>query len=787
MNFNRKLIISTGTILAGTLLTAGLIALVIKSGTAYFRKIQESEIRNAIAIDDALLKTQSGIDSGGDVSPYFKVMNNLDPQKMSAEQKLKYNILWGDLYIIRFRESVQEKVRQIFFSRAIRQYNIAAQMASSPELRSSLIRRNAALNTENGNWRNAIDLYEEAYPLINVPNERWTTDLELARCYLKIDAIAPALNRLEKAAGSDNPEIWGAAVIEKANLFLSAASQPKIREQLIKIMKNQDKALIEAAKKQQLPAYFKARAAAIYQDVEARLPMVDRIYSMAQLGMIRLAAMDNNSAEAFRLTNRMISGPAAKDDKVRAVLLLAEMEERRERVQEAIALVKKALQKYPIEASRLNAGLVLYNLYKKIKNWDAAFSIARNLFQRTSDPEAICKLIHDFSSGKNMIFDIIINSSDKEYYIKQLTEIYTVLQENHPFEWKQVRINAYYILAQLYYVCDEFEKAQNALNFCYLYNDNPDLVDEKVLRLDLMCAVKIKASPVLVISRARRYLNRYPRGGYYREALLELLRCYYDMGLYQPALQISRKIYADELDTASDRVSRPRDDLWMETIAMISQCYYRLGDKAKAAMLLRNFAQQLLKEKYGAKVYYLWAQMAIDQEQNMEALRRLDVALMYTTDPATKLKLQVAQSMLLMNTGSLKDFFGAGQLLRDIEKAPLLTRNQKEAYKRELCESMLEYADRNRMTREFDQILSAVMKKDVSRLWSQYWVLKALSPLFQTASLQALDRKHEEVLKSDYLKIIDDKRTYEFIREQLMLIRSLIGIEEKMEELKNKG
>ena len=786
MKLNMKLLFTSGTVLAGVLIAVGIIMLVMKGGTAYTKKLQDEELKNTIAIEDTLTRTQAVIESGNDITPCISMMEKIANKTMLSEQKLKYNILWGDIYIIRYRNTAQEKIRQIFYNRAVKQYNIAAQLAPTPEVRGSLYRRNAALHMEAGEWREALDLFQNAYTLVTNPVERWGIDLAMANCYLKCKMPDRAVLQLDKAIASDNDDIWAAAMLAKADIYLKALTDQGIRDSIAAALSARDRDLAEAQKNRRLPAYCELRASELYRDVAERIPKVSRYYSEAQLGLIRLAVVKRDGPEAYRLANRLMSGPSGKDDRVKAILLLAELEENRERYQDAIGLIKKALEKYPIEASRVNTGLRLYNLYKKIKNWDAAFSIARNLFQQSSDPEAICRLIDDFSSGKNMIFDIIVNSSDREFYLKQLLGIFAAMEVSHPVEWRQIKVNAYYVLAQLYYACGDYANAAKSINQCYLNSDHPDNIEEKILRLDFRCAIKSKAPKSVIICRASRYLNHYPHGEIYREVLLHLLRCYCDTQLYQPALLIARKIYADELDSFSDR-NKKADELWMETIAVIAECYYRLGEFDKAAKLIRNFARQLLNEQYGPKIYYTWAGMAIDKQQEAEAIRRLGVALMYNPEHVVKLKLQVAQSLLLIKSGSLKDFYDAAGLLRSIMKDPELSQTQRDEYQRVLSEALLNYSMEYGMTKDFDLLLGNLIKKDSSRLWCQYWVLKALTPAFQTASLQTLNRKHEEILQSEYLKIIKDQWTQEFIRDQLVLIRSLIGIEERMDKLKNKG
>lgn len=777
MAVNKKLMIPLVSLMVA-LIGAGItVTLVLRAESAYSKKRQDVEIATGVNIDDTLFAAEKAVEQGDDISYYFKTLGRLDTGKMSADQTLRYTMLWGDMYLIRYRTAGTPRARQLFFDRAVKEYNLAAQMTSSMELKSSLNRRVGQLMMENQNWTGALDSFKKAYPLLTLPREKWMTDLNMAQCYIKLDRMDMAFQKYGAATGSDNMEIQGEALIAQARLMLDAATNPKLKLQLEKYLLDKEPALSVAMEQDKVDEYFKKQALKLFEEVNGKVGKVSPVFADSQLGLIEIAVVDKDSAKAYNIANQLLNGPAGNDAKVKTLLLLARLEEEREDYHEAIDLIKRALDKYPVAAARLKAGSQLYNLYTKIRNWDAAFSVARNLFQRSSDPDAICKLINDFSTGKSLIFDIIIQSRDRNFYVNQLNNVYTDMSINHPEDWAGIRVNAYYILAQLYYASGDFAKAQDALNSCYFYTKDQEQITESILRLDLLCALSSKASPALVIARARRYLNRYPRGEYYREALLELLRRYYDMELYGPALDISRKIYADELDTAGKNINR--NSLWIETVSIIAGCYHKLGEDQKANRLLRNFSDEIVSREYGPNVYFAWAMMAQSEKQDAEALRRLSVALMYTRDPRTLLKIKVAQCLLRMKAGSLKDFYEAADFLKQVNTVEWLTDAQKMDYERRLLESMLAYSLNNSMYADFDAVLNATIRKDYMRPWAQYWVLRALTPAFEQEDLKELSTAHERILKSDYSVLINDKDSFEFIREQLGIIKELIRLEDK--------
>ncbi|MDD3118341.1 MAG: hypothetical protein PHQ27_04130 [Victivallales bacterium] len=782
MERHKKILIAVIPLMLSLGIAAAIVIFMLHGERSYLNRLRDHEIKHSLNIEETLRRTEEAVERGDELSYYYEQIKKLDTALMTQDQNLRYTILEGDLLLDKFRHAVNRKNRQIFFDLAVKQYNIAAQLTLSPEFRGELYRRIARINIENRNWSEALNNFLLAYPLIIDPQEKWSMNLAMADCLIRLHRITEAMDRINMAAGSDNRQVSCRARLEKADLLLRALDDPRLAEKIGQYLNETDPAYRRAEKANQAAAYLKQQAAAIYRDVSKKLPSAEPLYFRAQLGLLRLEVRAKEADQAFARGNRLLSGAADPETMVRVMLELAQLEEQRRRYQEAIVIVKKALQKYPTEAARLQVGLLLYDLYKKINNWNAAFSIAGTLFQNTSDPAAICKLINDFAHGEDRIFDIIIHSRDKDYYIDQLQQIYRNMAGEHPLEWEQIETNAYYVLAQLYFADNDYQQAEEALGRAFAAAGALNLrPEEHILRLDLSCAMKLAASPVVIVCRSRRYLNYYPRGPYYRHALLALLRGYFFLGLYEPALVISRKIYADEL-SSSDSLSE-HDQVWMETIAIISQCYFKLGRSEVANRLLRNFSADFLRKKYGGEIYYTWSQMAIEQQQIPEAIRRIDVALLYTTDPGEKLKLRLAQCLLYIQVGSLKDFYAAAGLLEELERDRQLDRQWRQEFRRRLLEAMLEYALDRKMNRDFDRIFQKATRDSNGASWAQYWMLRALTPYFTQDNLHALSSKHEEILQHD-ASIIKDRESSEFIRTQLNLINDLIGLEQRYEHLK---
>jgi phage gpG-like protein len=128
----------------------------------------------------------------------------------------------------------------------------------------------------------------------------------------------------------------------------------------------------------------------------------------------------------------------------------------------------------------------------------------------------------------------------------------------------------------------------------------------------------------VVVVRARRYLHEFPVGKYYQDALASMLDAYFNMELYDSALEVAKRLYMDDLMKRNSN-GKP-GKYWIETVARIGECYAKTGNLEKANTILRDNAKAILASEDPYNAFRIWAGLAAERGQYFEAMRRLDIA-----------------------------------------------------------------------------------------------------------------------------------------------------------------
>jgi len=255
--------------------------------------------------------------------------------------------------------------------------------------------------------------------------------------------------------------------------------------------------------------------------------------------------------------------------------------------------------------------------------------------------------------------------------------------------------------------------------------------------------------------------------------------------MYSEAITVSKKIYVDEMNTAKlERENSFNQNLWLKTVAIIGLCYEKLGYYDKSNKIVRAYSERLLKTPFAAEVFLGWAEIAAEKGQLQEAIRRIEVVLPYARGVDEKAQLHVAQYLLKLQLGAIKDFNKAKKLLDIIEKSRAISPETRKNVERKLYEGLLEYTYKNSRTADFNNLLEKTMAEFKNETWPIYWVLRSLTPLFGKAGLETLSEKHKEILRTASGFVTKDKEAYDFINYQLKLINSLVNIENTMKKLK---
>jgi hypothetical protein len=433
--------------------------------------------------------------------------------------------------------------------------------------------------------------------------------------------------------------------------------------------------------------------------------------------------------------------------------------------------------------------MMLYRLYKnsEIKEYAKAFDVARTVFLEHPEEYAVNEIMKDLMPGRNQLLTILMMNAPpraRVAYIDSIRRMLASIEKNYGEIWRNIKNDAYFITANLLYLTKKYKKTEIEIQKCLNTPGNSEKLTERIYNLDLMNAIAAKASPPIIAVRAKRYLESFPAGKNYREALLALLRAYYNMRMYSDAINVARKIYVDELNTPK----KVRDDsynkmLWLQTIGLIGECYQKNGENIRANKLIKAFNKQLMNLPEPSSVFLAWATIAADMNQLYEAERRIEVILPETENINKLAELYVAQYLLKLKIGKIRDFFRCKKLLEKIENSSKLDEKMKKQYAGKLIEGMLAYSFRHKREKEFNNLLKYALDNYGDELWPENWALKSLTPLFKSRDINELRAKHREIIKSGFKKTDDDKETERFIRNQLGLINNLVEIDSYINKL----
>ncbi|NQZ68903.1 MAG: hypothetical protein HRT89_12630, partial [Lentisphaeria bacterium] len=222
-----------------------------------------------------------------------------------------------------------------------------------------------------------------------------------------------------------------------------------------------------------------------------------------------------------------------------------------------------------------------------------------------------------------------------------------------------------------------------------LYKDITDLEKKEwILYYDMDLAREMKLDSAVISYRALRYLNEFPKGKHLGDSLKLLLHAYYEMELYGKAMQTAKRMF---INNVVGNKSRSKNNEWLLTVVKIGQCYAKIGDYEKANIIYRTYYNDIIHSDMPDDVYADWVNLAVHQNQNHEAVRRLDIIIPKIKDPFKKYSLIVARSVRRFLVNSTGSYAEAEEIVKMVENASGLSDKQKESLLRKLYESMLEY------------------------------------------------------------------------------------------------
>jgi hypothetical protein len=728
-----------------------------------------------------------------------KQLAKLSGIELNREQIKRRYLIRGDIELAKYRNPRYEDDAKLHFDIAVKYYNKATDYCDNEEELKGIERKRTSLFMENKNWKKAIDLFNETENLNMSPIERWTTHLEKAKCLMHIGNYYDTNLVLDRVADEcDDDSIMSEALRLKGDLLLECSRSPEKTKKLLKLSsaatkedsneletqaKNSYKEIIEemlpanpqAAKSQLgLLKISKYRAIALY----------DTIKDLNDVPVETANEINQLRKSLYKRVNRIQYAPVSTYDKAEALIILANLERDSDNSDKESIVLEKCLSKFRMPSVTQSTSMRLYKIYKTAEDYENAFRIVKNIFIYYPDKENIVKLLNEFYPEKTSLLSKVSKGNLKGEYLHETTLMFDLLKNADSQIWAKIEPRANFIKANLFMLAGQLRKADLLLEQCINDSRNTKDLIEEIYFLDTKCSIQNpNSSPATTIARVRRCLNEFPKGKHYKAAMLILAKEYYKGQLYDESITTAKKIYIDELSNFKQGGNVTNSVRLLETIALMGQCYKKLNLDDKSDKLLKSYSTQLLKTPDAPEIFLLWSQLAEDEGQYNEAIRRIEVVLPKVFLVKEKAKLLVARSLLKLKIGSDAEFNSSKGLIIDIELNKVLAEDEKKQFQRELYEGLLEYTFKHKHP-DRDKLLEKIAENYKGKRWPEYWILRSIFPLFGTKNLEEFSQKYQKLIQDTLLAENKDEVTVQFIHEQLKLIKELASIETRVEQIK---
>jgi len=817
----KKILIMIGSIILSGSLAWLSLHYIIEEEDKWLDKVKKKKQENIVRIE-ASLKAYEKIHNEMPKSFFiFGDVKNIDSNIFNDSQKIRYNILLGDLYFSKYKyeKLLTQRDKDYYFSVAEKIFHKTQETAISlgddgtlKQIKSKL----GLIYMENEDWQKAFDTYNSSDSLSLLYNDDlWVANLFQAKCLKKLGNYYDSLQILEKVIGkSDNDDLWSNALIQKASLFYDIATDNEKLKKFMEKMKTSKK--LEDLKLDLLKNAF-----VHYDEIIKEASITSKDTVLAQKGKLKIFIYRKDEDEIYNTLNKINFTSAHELIKIEALMLVAKyrkdkalallkkdklidstiVDETEKNKKQRKEQLKKNMQINNKEAIKLyNASYakfkdhkyssdIVYNLYllnKKEGFWDAAFDNSILLFTKYPNEKHIRKVMIDFmpESKKNIIEYIakIFSSTDRKKYYNIIRKKLSGLKTKSPNIWNKLYKEIVLTKAQLYFYDEEYEDAEKEFMKCLNITDYPKEKREDIYYYYYICGTKYKNPVAVKIFRSKMYLSKFPNGKKSDEMLNNLLNLYTDNGMFYSAMKIANKIYLSEINKMKKGENKNNDN-FLKITAYLGKAFKEIKDFEKAEMVLKTISQDILKTPGKMDMYLDWAELATNKNQNREAIRRLNVLISTIIEKEKQIKPLVARSLLELKRDKVQYFLNGSKYLKDIEKSQELSDKEKHKLLRSLTEGLLEYAH-NKKIWAINPLTDSLSKKFAGESWINYWYIRALTPLLGSSKLEVLVKKYEDTLNSKLVSDKGDEATLSFIKEQLTLINSLVLVEKQYKNLK---
>ncbi len=770
---NNKLVQKTILTLIAGIVTFGLFKVINVSEKKISDYIKDKKIENTISFKtklDNLIHTSKNKHIRKIVSSF----KSLDSSQLTdLEKRDLYSNLASLIEEHCESNECDEQTRNLI----LKYYQHAYELTRLSKDKKTINRKIASILMNNKKWNDAVIMFRDSESYLMSPEERWKTRLDWAECLRNNHEEGKAVALLTQVIEeSDVENIWAKAVRQKAEILFEICGSISMLERYKDNNPDQDEITFENTLEQ---------AKDLYEHLISELSSLHKEAFQAQLGLMRLNAHERQYDSVYRIANRLNASSASKDDKIECLTILADMEEVDGNYDAAAGFLQQILNRFSEEHVSAPIFFRLYTLLITQKKWDKAFFVAEKLAAKAKDNTIALSILNDLYPNQNNILNNLILLDDKFNYLSRAQSMVDTLKNVDYPNWLAVEDAADFVTAVLTFHSEKYEEAAE-LFADYLTQALNSQNFESILYLDVLASKNRQLEPVAVVLKAKRYLYEFTDGNHYEEVLMALLNSYYEMGLYEEALNIAKKSFVKELVNMGKAGEFTSNDQWLSTVAKIGQCYAVLGDYEKTNQIFRTYSKELLTNPQGLTAYMNWINMAKTKGQNYEAIRRYDLVKPNIIDPSEKLAIKTEREMLAMLVNLPRAYENGQQILVEIIEDEVMPPEEKRKLLKRIYEVLLDQAFLNH-PEDVDILLENILVQFKNEAWIEYWLLRSLTSKYGNIDIVELKEIHEDILSKIKTNSNDKETTFNFLLTQLDLITSLAGSEERVKKLQERG
>jgi len=758
----QELMMKVAAISTAVVIAALLIPLFHSKSTKFAEernKEQEINLTNISRYFEECLKQADS----GNYAMARKNLLRLKPASLKPNLQAKWFATMTDIYYKEARST--PKHRNFLVMNALNYAQRGLDTSPEREMQDSMSKIKAELYLLNEQWEPASEILMKLEARSTTPKERWQYRMDAALCFQNLKKDQKAIQLLDSVIDeTDEQETWAQAMRRKGDIYMHLTENKYSKN---KYTFDPSKPYVEEFVSRSIEQYTNAnKAEAIYQEVinEIHHNMhPDKIAALVKLLEIYVAK--GQVHEAYTIANIIKRSASDRPSSASVYMNMAKMESTRGNLERAATYVNRLILSHPGHEYMKMAFDAYYDKLKEQKMWDKAFDLTLRIVKAPVSDRIRIKIIEDLHIGEKKLLNHIDLS--KKANQKKVGFILDSVSDPSP-EDKEIILFA---RASLRFATADYYMA-DVLFSEYLREVGYEKFKEKAYFYYLASAVNDKKPAIVRAARAKIYLNNTFNSVRSQDVMLFLMAAYYDMGMWQESIDAAMKVFVNEIvKMGEEKDNYKASNEWLKAVARIGQSYEKIGRKADANNVFDTWAPEFKKSPYAASIYKDWAELASDNKQHHEALRRYNVIMPFVTKPNEFMEMACLRNIqkLKINVDNARKE-GLALVKKLPTKIDLLSEEKIAFLERRIYQALLENSldhDQENLENLFNKILSIYK----SESWPYTFMIRWLQKNLKSPEYKKVNKYFQSAVSGPLSALKEDKVRKAITDQAEMLVK----------------